>query len=572
VEVKAIDPVALYDRIERLVDPPPPEDEAALEACSRFLSDVLPEGQGAALEARGELPERELALLAEYGIARELVPHDQGGTFEWSRVTRLCARLAAHDLDFTLCLGGAVLGGLPVLVAGDALHRATYFAPLVRGEMGGLGLTEWAHGSDLLAGEATATPVDANGDGASAEAATDFRLDGTKAPINNGSRAACLVLLARTGGDDPSFSHSLFVVPRDTPGLAARARFETLGHRSMDLSGAVLDGALLPRAALMGKIGEGFAHTRRALEISRSGVAAMAVGPAATALALALDHARTRVLYGAPIAELPAVRAILARSFARLVAATAMSRRASRTIASWAVAGRGLSCAAKLVCPTLLEETVTECGALLGARSLMTDLPFARLRRSAPVLAIFDGSSQLQLDELWRHAAAWRAPGSLSCARAIEILTRLRAAPPTPFDPHADDAGAAAETTPTAILAASTLELAEPFSAAAAIVRDAARSARRATQTFRFRVSDAAARLWTIASMVEALSMAADDIAKRVLSSALSLYAIETAAPLAAAIVELAPRETAITLALLGLNAHASKARGDAYEALVSLA
>jgi alkylation response protein AidB-like acyl-CoA dehydrogenase len=576
VEVSAVDPVALYARVERAVDPPPDADAPALAACARFMADVLPHGLGALLEARGELPVRELSLLADYGVARELVPHDQGGAMEWSRVTRLCARLAAHDLDFTLSLGGAVLGGLPILVAGDASHRAAYFGPLGRGDMGGLGLTEWAHGSDLLAGEATATPIDAAGNPASAETATHFRLDGAKAPINNGSRGACLVLLARTGGDDPAFAHSLFVVPRDTPGLLPHPPFDTLGHRSMDLSGALLRGAVLPRSALLGRVGEGFAHARRALEISRSGVAAMAVGPAATALALALSHARSRVLYGAPITELPSVRSLLARSFARLVAAIALSRRASRTVARSAVAGRGLSCAAKLVCPTLLEETISACGTLLGARSLMTDLPFARLRRSAPVLAIVDGSSQLQLDELWRHAATWRACGTLTRSRAHDILALLRTAPTGPFDPHADDAGETAESTPPAVLSAFSGDVAAidlaPFAAAAALVAEAAGASRRAPQSIRFRVSDAAARLWAIAAMVEALVMASDDSARGVVSSALSLYAADTAAPLASAVLELAPRASETALALLRASTNGAAACDAAYDALIALA
>jgi hypothetical protein len=205
----------------------------------------------------------------------------------------------------------------------------------------------------------------------------------------------------------------------------------------------------------------------------------------------------------------------------------------------------------------------------------MTDLPFARLRRSAPVLAIFDGSSQLQLDELWRHAAAWRAAGSLSRPRALEVLTRLRAATTGPFEPHADDAGETAETTPPAVLAAfaadvDAVELA-PFATAATIVRDAAGAARQATQSVRFRVSDAAARLWTVAALVEALVTAPDDAARRVLASTLALYAVETATPLAATVVELAPGGRDVAFALLAAAAQATRAREVAYDALVSI-
>jgi alkylation response protein AidB-like acyl-CoA dehydrogenase len=572
VDPRASGPVALYGLVEALVDPLPPQDAAAIDACTRFAHEVLPPGRVAALEAAREFPAAELAAFARHWLARELVPADLGGTFEWSRLTRLCARLAAHELDFTLCLGGAVLGALPVLVAGDAAQRSAYFGPIARGEMGGLGLTEWAHGSDVLAGEVVAAPIDASGNPVAIEAATHFRLDGDKAPINNGTRGANLVLLARTGGDDPAFAHSLFLVPRGTAGLQPHPPFATMGHRCMDLSGAVLRGAVLPRAAMLGAPGEGFFHARRTLEISRSGVAAMAVGATATALSLALEHARTRRLYGATIDQLGGVQALLARSFARLCASAALSRRAARSVAHAPVAARGLTCAAKYLCPILLEDTVADAGTVLGARSLMEDLPFARLRRSAPVLAVFDGSSQLQLDELWRHAAAWKEPGTLTAEKARSLLHELASPAPAPFDPGRDDEGQNAATTPAAMLSAIDALAPElglgPFAVAAAIVREAAGAARRGSQLTRFRISDVTARLWAAAALAEACVLAQHEAARSPLASALSLYLVEIAGLVATSLVELAPDRAGEASAVLQVAGRAAAAREAAWEAL----
>ena len=570
-----IDPVSLYERVEALVDPAPEDDAPVLAAWVRRARDVLPPGRGAEIEAGGELPARELAALAAGGLSRAFVPKEQGGTLAWSRLTRICSRLAAHDLDFTLCLGGAVLGALPVLVAGDAHHRAAYFAALARGEMGGLGLTEWAHGSDILAGEVTAAPLDVSGAPASLEGATHFRLDGSKAPINNGTHGACLVVLARTGAGDDAFAHSLFLLPRETRGLEPHARFATLGHRAMDLAGAVLRGAVVPRSAMMGAAGNGFALARRSLEISRSGVAAMTLGSMATALALALDHARGRQLYGAPITELGGVRVLLARSFARFVAATALARRAARTVAKWAVPGRALSCAAKLACPALLEATIADCGTLLGARSLMTDLPYARLRRSAPTLAVFDGSSQLQLDELWRHAAAWRPSGSLTEERARAVLRTLAEPEVLAFDPHGDDTGEVASTTPCAMLGALAplapeLGLA-PIARLAACVSEAAGRMRGAPQEARFRVSDAAAKIYAIASLAESHAAARDERARRAIGAALALYLADTAGSLAATLIALAPDRGHDALAVLRASADSAPRVEAAYRTLAEL-
>jgi alkylation response protein AidB-like acyl-CoA dehydrogenase len=494
---------------------------------------------------------------------------------EWSRATRICARRAAHDLDFTLCLGGAVLGSLPVIVAGSEAHLEQYFEPILRGEVGGLGLTEWAHGSDVLAGETTATPIDAAGSPTTIERATHFRLQGAKSPINNGTRGANLVLLARIGERGDPFGHALFLVARETPGLAPHAPFAPVGFRNMDLSGALLDGVVVPRAAMMGAPGEGFVQMRRSLEISRSGVAAMATGPTVGALAHAWSHARARSLYGAPIERMGGVRKLLARSFARACLGVALGRRAANAIAKWAASARSLSCAAKYLCPILCEQNVADCGTVLGARSLMEDLPFARLRRSAPVLAIFDGSSQLQLDELWRSVGAWRRSGSLDFSRAKEITQALRAPSDEPFDAHRDDAGALTATTPPALFAAlhahdASLGLG-PFSIAADALAELAGRLRGAPQEIQFRVSEIGAWLHGIGALAEACA-SAEVGARPSIEGALALVLAESAASIAGAIVEIdAALDAKIAFdpsSLLTTAATTHTATARAYEAL----
>jgi alkylation response protein AidB-like acyl-CoA dehydrogenase len=206
-------------------------------------------------------------------------------------------RFAAHDLDTALCFGGTVLATTPMLVAATREQAEPFFRALARGEMAGFALSEWAHGSDLAGNDARASK---DGDG--------FVLEGTKAPTNNGTRGAFVVVLARTSDDDSPFSQTLFLVARGAPGLGEHPRFPSLGYRSMDLSGVVMRGVRVPASAVLGRVGEGFVHARRALEISRSGVATMGAGVTAACFAHASAHATSRVLYGAPIAALPAVR------------------------------------------------------------------------------------------------------------------------------------------------------------------------------------------------------------------------------------------------------------------------
>jgi alkylation response protein AidB-like acyl-CoA dehydrogenase len=530
--------------MERAIDPPSTEEHEALSALDAHLARTLPPGRGAELEARGEFPDDAIRAFAAEGFAREIVPEEEGGCLDWSRAMRVGMRLAAHDVDLALCLGGAVLGGMPLLVAGDRAQRAEYFRALLRGQMGALALSEWDHGSDLLAIEARAEPLDESGAPCGVKEAARFRLFGTKSPANNASRGANVVVLARTGAVGDPFGASLFLVGRDTPGVRRMPRFETLGFRSMDLSGIALDGAEVPRAALLGNPGEGFAYARRSLEVSRSGVASMSVGAHAQCLAMALEHAGSRVLYGKPIGALEGVQWILARVHARLAEAMALARRASRAAARWPASARAWTAAAKLACPALLEESVHDVGTLLGARSLVGPQGFARLRRTAPVFAIFDGSSQLQLDELWRYAGRWVSEATLSPADALGLGRSLRDPRHVPFEASREDtAGELERAAPDALLRA--LDEVVPgvglatLADAASVLALAAREGRAFGQALRFRISGGAARLFALAALAEATALAEGGDSRSALHSTLALRIATVAPEVAATLVGL---------------------------------
>ena len=428
----------------------------------------------------------------------------------------------------TLCLGGVVLSSLPVILAGSPAQRASFFADLRAGHVSGLGLSEWRHGSDLLHNETVAEPVDEHGHPCAADAASHFRLRGIKRPINNASRGMNLVVLARTGAADDAFGSTLFLLRRGLEGLASAQPVDWMGYPGMDLNSIVLDDVVVPRSACLGKVGEGFVHTRATLAVSRSGVAAMAVGASAAAFAEALAHARDRQLYGASIDSLGGVRRLLARSFSRVCVAAALSRQAAHA-ASWAPrSARGLTCASKYLCPQLLEDNIRDCGTVLGARSLTGDRGFTRLRRDAPILAIFDGSSQLQLDELWRSVSTWSGDD-----RAAEAYARCREAAPMDLgDNGADDR--VAGWTPLAILSAVANDVPwlRPFAECSRVLAEASRNARAWSQGKRFLLSEAAATLAGMAALAEAAAQSSDGDSLR---AALRLFGAQVSAELGTA-------------------------------------
>jgi alkylation response protein AidB-like acyl-CoA dehydrogenase len=546
-------PLSAAELLETAVDPydGAGEDERRCQGASHFLERVLPEQRSAELEARGILPEEELRAFAVEGHADTYVPREYGGAFHFPTSQRVWFRLGAHDLDTALCFGGTGLATAPLLVAATKQQAEKPFRAVLRGEMAGLALTEWKHGSDLAANEATATGLDASGRPTSVATAERFRLSGRKAPANNGSRGVFVIALLRTGAEPP-FSDTLFLIDRNTPGVAPHPRFPSIGYRSMDLSGIVFEDAIVGRDAVLGEVGEGLLHTRRALEISRCGVATIAASVAANAVARAVNHARERHLYGAPIGDLGGVQLLLGSTIARALEALAACRRTSWAVARAARSARHWTSLAKLLTPRLAEECVHDAGTVLGARSLMEDLPFARLRRAAPVLAIFDGSSQLQLDEIWRRVWTWADVSSLEPG-ALDAHVRT----PVEFDALGEDDGGLDRAHPASEL--TMLDRSLPsmglatLGAASQELGVLARGLRGSPQAIRFRVSDAATRLFGVAALAEATAR----IGSELLHHALALRAAEAAPHVAAALVEVgaalqAPR-TALVPDLLAL-------------------
>jgi hypothetical protein len=176
------------------------------------------------------------------------------------------------------------------------------------------------------------------------------------------------------------------------------------------------------------------------------------------------------------------------------------------------------------------------------------------------VLAIFDGSSQLQLDEVWRSVGAW-ADGHAIEPHALDAHLRT----PVPFDAWADDDGTMARAHPANELRALDGVLPgyglDALATAAAELGKLACDLRRAPQAIRFRVSDAAARLFGLACLAEAAARTK----RPLLADALAARIADTAPILASALIEVAtaldaPRPV---LDLLGLTAGGS-ARAEA--------
>ncbi|HWM86963.1 MAG TPA: acyl-CoA dehydrogenase family protein [Kofleriaceae bacterium] len=412
-----------------------------LEGIGSHLSRIDTQAELARCEATELFPEQLIAQLRQLGLPLVFAPGAPYATAY--HMNTLSALAAQHSGSLAISIGITGLALLPVYIAGTGAQLALVRERVLAGAQAAMLLSEWSHGSDLLATETRAERGRCDGGGFSASAgpAEHYRVSGEKQLINLGRRAQLLTTLARTsqpaGGLGGAGGLTLLLIERDRT-VEALPRRRTLAAPAAEIGGARFAGTLVPASSRIGEEGEGFRLVQSALALSRGGISAFAAGTATRACRLAFAHARERVLYGEPIARLPAVADHLARMAAFDLAANCLSLAAAAAVNALGQRAAHLTAVAKLVSCDLAERAVVEGRAVLSARALLADLPYQQVLRDVMLYGIFDGTRHLMLDQI-----QWRVRQMVRLGETDEERPAIYAAPPAPMTESARRRGRA---------------------------------------------------------------------------------------------------------------------------------
>jgi len=323
------------------------------------------------------------------GWLRHCVPARFGGAEARLSARVLCLvreTLAYHDglADFAFAMQGLGAGPLALAAeAGEDAAAARWLPRVARGEaIAAFALSEPGAGSD-----AAALALRARRDG------DDYVLDGEKTWISNGGIADFYATFARTGGAGAE-GIAAFAVDAATPGLRVAERIEVMAPHP--LARLAFERARVPAAARLGSEGEGFRLAMRTLDIFRASVGAAAVGFARRALDLALAHARSRRLFGGPLAERDLARAKLGTMATKVDAAALLVYRAGwlrdvreqRTTVEAAMA--------KMSATEWAQEVIDDALQLHGGLGVTVGQPIERLYREIRALRIYEGATEVQ--------------------------------------------------------------------------------------------------------------------------------------------------------------------------------
>lgn len=331
---------------------------------------------------------RDLVLeLGAAGWLRRVVPGEFGGAGEALDVRALCLlreTLARHDpiADFTFAMQG--LGSGAITLGGTPEQKRKWLPRVAKGEaIAAFAMTEPRSGSDVAHMDARAEDM---GD--------HYRISGEKTFISNGGIADYYTLFVRTGEAPGAKGISAFIVEGTTPGLEIAERIPTMTPHP--LARLNFNQMRVPKSALLGAPGTGFALAMSTLDIFRPTVGAAALGMARRALDEAVTRATSRELFGGTLSDMPVVQAELAdmaleidRS-ALLVYRAAwthdvMRRRASREAAM-----------AKLEATECAQRVIDRALQMHGGQGVVRGTAVEALYREIRSLRIYEGASEVQ--------------------------------------------------------------------------------------------------------------------------------------------------------------------------------
>ena len=240
-------------------------------------------------------------------------------------------------------------------------------------------------------------------------------LHGRKWFVTGAAHPLCRValVLGREAGaapteDDAHQSHSIVVVPMDTPGLLIERNIPVMDHQAIEgHCEIVLRGVRVPAHHLLGAPGAGFAMAQARLGPGRVHHAMRSIGQCELALELMCERALERRDFGHRVGDFANVQDWIAHSRLEIDQARLLVLRAAwRMDEEGSAAARVDASAIKLVTAQLQTRVMDRAMQVFGAMGLTPDTPLARLWSWGRAMRFLDGPDEVHLRAVARHELA----------------------------------------------------------------------------------------------------------------------------------------------------------------------
>ncbi len=283
-----------------------------------------------------------------------------------------------------------------ISIHGNEQQKEKYLTRLAGNEIGAYSLSEAGSGTDAAA---MVCKAKLNDEG------THYVLNGEKMWVTNGSSADIYVLFAKDV-DHPEYGvkkhggTTAFIVEKGFEGFSVGKKEDKLGIRSSDTCSLLLEDCLVPVENVLKMPGEGFPIAMNALDNSRIGIAAQALGISQGAYESALNYSHERKTFGKPISYHQSVGNILADMATQIEASRMMVYKAAWTKQKHYEDGGPRhtkeASMAKLFAGDTAMWVSERAVQVLGGYGYTTDFPVERFFRDAKITQIYEGTQEVQ--------------------------------------------------------------------------------------------------------------------------------------------------------------------------------
>ncbi|HEV2546554.1 MAG TPA: acyl-CoA dehydrogenase family protein [Stellaceae bacterium] len=315
------------------------------------------------------------------------IPREYGGPgVDLVTRTLMAIEMSQHRAGlYAPCYGVFGTAGLAQLYEANEEQKERYLFPMLRGEKRGFfGLTEPAGGSDPA--RAIETRAVRDGD--------HWVLNGAKIFISGADRAQFGVVFARTDASKGRDGVTCFIVDTDTPGFHVRRVVHTLrsSHYATELQ---FDDMRVPHRNVLGEVNKGFGIANDRLSRQRIPYAAACIGIAIKAQEMAIEYAKLRRTFGAPLATRQAIQWMIVDNEIDIKTSLWLTLEAAHK-AERGEPFRSDAAMAKLVASEAGGRVVDRAMQIHGGYGMTKDLPLERWYREMRIRRIGEGPSEVQ--------------------------------------------------------------------------------------------------------------------------------------------------------------------------------
>ena len=271
---------------------------------------------------------------------------------------------------------------------GNEEQKKKYLHELATARVGAYALSEAGSGSDAFAMQTRAV-----------EAGDHYVLNGRKLWITNGLEAEIFIVFANINPEEGYRGITAFIVEKNFEGFAVGKKENKLGIRASSTTELILEDCRVPKENVLGEVGKGYKVSIETLNEGRIGIGAQMIGIARGALDAAIRYTGEREQFGKPVNEFQGVQFQLAEMATELEAARLMVYNAARLKDARRPFVKEAAMA-KLYSSRVAERIASRAIELYGGYGFVKDYPVEKFWRDSKIGAIYEGTSNMQLQTI----------------------------------------------------------------------------------------------------------------------------------------------------------------------------